>query len=143
MASKLGIDAEGVGYAVVLRQQLGQHRDISLQFNMPLGATAQTWAQELDTLNAVLDRQLAKLTIPALEDDIRGQELIVRHADEEISKLNALKIEKERVNPELRSQKSAAPEVAAMESHKQKKALAQERINTLRKTLDEVKKKAA
>ena len=132
------------GYLAVFQANLGDGRQISLQFNFALGATAVDWAKELDVLGDVVDRQIARAQLPRERNVLTVQENTAETIEGDIEKMSATISAAENArDPERRNQAPVAQHVSNRDAQKQSLAKIRREIEAQKKLIADLEKKAA
>lgn len=129
-----------IGYAVVLADQLDQGRSLSMQFNFAKGASAGEMNTELDKLVMVMTRQRARAEIPAREQYLKAQTLILSNLEDDVER-GEKKLAVMEPDPVRRNRDAATKQLSdaiekqrlVIEDVKKKIAAANEELEDLRK----------
>lgn len=132
------------GYLAVFQANLGDGKQLSLQFNFALGATAEDWAKELDVLVTVVDRQIARVELPRAKNQLVVQEKVAGNIESDIENLGKT-IELKTTNQDAarRNPMPVTGEIANREAQKQALKKIHREIEDQKKLIKELEKKAA
>ncbi len=78
-----------VGYLFALAYNMGEGASLTLSGNFAIGAAKEFMDAELDKCHAVMDRQRAKVMIPAIEDKLRIEEKQIENMQAQLNEMSA------------------------------------------------------
>lgn len=135
---------ERPGFLAVYQANLGDGKSLSLQFNVALGATEKDWAQALDVLANVVDRQIARAALPREKNVLTVKQGLVETIAKDIEKLNTtITLKEQNIDPARRNQAPVAQEIANREAQKQALEKVKREVEEQKKLIAELEKKAA
>lgn len=132
------------GYLAVFQANLGDGKQVSLQFNFALGATRKDWAAELDLLSDVMDRQIARAELPRARNQLIVQEGVAASIENDIENLEkTIALKSTNQDAARRNPMPVTGEIANRDAQKQALTKARRQIEDQKKLIAELEKKAA